>query len=823
MANQQCYSCGKPISPSADICPNCHQPLVLHANYRIVQILGQGGFGVVYEAIDTRFNRRCAIKAIVSPSHAQQRQVQAEAMILAQHAQRLHFIPDVYDIWSDKGQTFIVMEYIDGQTLDMLAPCSPIEVEQFLRTMLDYLVRMHAAGIVHRDIKPSNIKRTSDGRYVLLDFGIAKQGAATLSAAKALSKGYAPPEQLKGEPTDARSDLFSLAATAYYLLLARPPESTEVRLATGASPQPPSQMVANVSPALETTLLWMLKLDPKNRPSDAKAALMLMDSLATPTVTVSTPASGISFKRFSRYSKVILSVFAVITIGFIAVMVAGRSDSHSPIPISTADLQPSLSPTTVQAIPASTSTNIVSLCGESGRILDPDATRFLRNQGVSAFTVANTQGAVLNDHVRTVLIDPRGLWIGYFATAQNPSNGLGYYDKKSWANCNRPEGTAGKNINSIAVDRMGRVWVALERAGVAVFDRNEWITYTMNDGLPSNDVFEITVDRDNNIWVGTWEGVAKFSGKVWNVPYSIQNNTLYDNHVYKIVFDNSDNIWVGYINQGVSQYSKSSGKWTHYVAKPNGLGGNEIRGIVAREAKGGSPESVWFATADGGVSKFEQGTWTVYRVQDGLPSDNVRAVAIDKHDRIWAATAGGVAYFDDVKWITYTTIDTLSLAFGPNCQTCPFNDDHVWTGTANSGLTHSRIPYPDEAIDIVEVKYPKVVAPGEKFSPEIVVAPRRPYQLREDRGDFLAVTNESDIALFSIHPHIGVTGVAESGQPYRFVDKNKPVIAPQLDGHEQEKTYMITYRVWMHTRYAGPYIRITFTVRRPQATPTPSK
>jgi hypothetical protein len=119
----------------------------------------------------------------------------------------------------------------------------------------------------------------------------------------------------------------------------------------------------------------------------------------------------------------------------------------------------------------------------------------------------------------------------------------------------------------------------------------------------------------------------------------------------------------------------------------------------------------------------------------------------------------------------------------------------------------------NDAVDIISVDYPKIVAPGEKFSPRIVVIPRAPYQLREDRGDFLAVVSEDGSQLFGIHPHISVTGNVEPGQPYIFLDQNMPIVAPQLTGNDKEKTYSVKYRVWMHTRYTGPIITINFTVR----------
>src|SRR4051812_33096028 len=118
MAAEHCYYCNAPVRPTARHCAACGQSLLLQGRYRPVGVLGQGGFGIVYEATDTRLARRCAIKVVGSASHADQQQVAAEANILSQNASRFPFMPDIYDIWTERAQTFLVMEHIDGPTLD---------------------------------------------------------------------------------------------------------------------------------------------------------------------------------------------------------------------------------------------------------------------------------------------------------------------------------------------------------------------------------------------------------------------------------------------------------------------------------------------------------------------------------------------------------------------------------------------------------------------------------------------------------------------------------------------------------------------------------
>ncbi|GIV96473.1 MAG: hypothetical protein KatS3mg057_1130 [Herpetosiphonaceae bacterium] len=297
MAALQCYYCNHPISSSAEHCPSCNRPLLIHGRYQLVGVLGKGGFGVVFEAIDQRLNRRCAVKVISAASLNEQQQIEAEASILSKYASQFPFIPDIYDIWSEASQTYLVMEYIAGHGLDQLLikPWPVTRVEEFLRALLGHLAQLHAAGIVHRDLKPANIKRTPDGRYLLLDFGIAKQGAVTQTAAKALSLDYASPEQIQGRPTDARSDLYSLAATAYHLLTGQPPTRADARLIAGSPVYPPSQLVAGVTPALEGVLMRMLELQVERRPTSAEAAIQMLDapSLATVTLPAISPQNNL--------------------------------------------------------------------------------------------------------------------------------------------------------------------------------------------------------------------------------------------------------------------------------------------------------------------------------------------------------------------------------------------------------------------------------------------------------------------------------------------------------------------------------------------------
>ena len=292
-----CYhaDCTAQLAPDDLRCPRCGRPVfMLHQHYQVLRDLGRGGFGLVYEAVDRREQRRCAIKTIERTS-LDEMQVRREVDLLVEQAGQLHFIPAVYEHWREGGRYYIAMEYISGQTLDQITPkpWRPAEVEHFLRIMLDNLGQMHDAEIVHRDIKPVNIKRTDEGRYVLLDFGIAKRGIDT-SSIKAMTLDFAPAEQMQRDRrTDQRSDLYSLAVTTYLLLTSKLPATALDRQA-GKQLVPPSQLVSEISSQLERVIMHMLALEPEDRPDDASAALAELDEpvlpgMATEQATITVP------------------------------------------------------------------------------------------------------------------------------------------------------------------------------------------------------------------------------------------------------------------------------------------------------------------------------------------------------------------------------------------------------------------------------------------------------------------------------------------------------------------------------------------------------
>ncbi|KAF0106837.1 MAG: putative protein kinase [Anaerolineaceae bacterium] len=205
---------------------------LLHKRYRIVEILGQGGMGSVYRAVDENLGVEVAVKDNLFTTEEYARQFRLEAVILA--SLRHTNLPRVTDhfVIGEQGQ-YLIMDYIEGEDLRqrMERQGTITEEEAILigAAMCDALQYLHTRKppIVHRDLKPGNVKITPEGHVYLVDFGLAKLvrgNQATTTGARAMTPGYSPPEQYGTARTDPRSDIYSLGATLYAALTGVIPE-----------------------------------------------------------------------------------------------------------------------------------------------------------------------------------------------------------------------------------------------------------------------------------------------------------------------------------------------------------------------------------------------------------------------------------------------------------------------------------------------------------------------------------------------------------------------------------------------------------------------
>jgi serine/threonine protein kinase/Tfp pilus assembly protein PilF len=346
------------------------------AHYRIIKKLGAGGMGEVYLALDTKLDRKVAIKVIRSDSLAEEH-LKKRLVREAQAAAKLDHpnICAIYDVNEAGSFTFIVMQYIEGETLAENMYREPLSLSTALaiaEQAAEGLAEAHAHGIVHRDIKPQNMMLTQRGQLKILDFGLAKQilsadsvdneaPTATLLSTPGHVIGtmpYMSPEQVQGEPLAPSSDIFSLGVMLYEMLAGKHPFKdksaavTMSRILLG-EPLPTEQFKTQVSPELQTLLSKMLRKDKATRYQSVEDFLTDLRQLRSPHATNNTQAGTPPHKNLrgriltkSTITKAALAacalalILAVIAIG--SWFLTEHSESLAILPFTYASSDPQL-------------------------------------------------------------------------------------------------------------------------------------------------------------------------------------------------------------------------------------------------------------------------------------------------------------------------------------------------------------------------------------------------------------------------------------------------------------------------------------------------
>ncbi|MFJ8941381.1 Stk1 family PASTA domain-containing Ser/Thr kinase [Streptomyces sp. NPDC102365] len=287
------------------------EPRRLGGRYELGHVLGRGGMAEVHLAHDTRLGRTVAVKTLRADL-ARDPSFQARFRREAQSAASLNHpaIVAVYDTGEDYIEgisiPYIVMEYVDGSTLrELLHSGRKLLPERTLEMTIGILQALeysHRAGIVHRDIKPANVMLTRNGQVKVMDFGIARamgdsgmtmtQTAAVIGTAQYLS-----PEQAKGEPVDARSDLYSAGCLLYELLTVRPPFIGDSPVAVAyqhvrEEPQPPSVFDPEITPEMDAIVLKALTKDPDYRYQSADEMRLDIEACLDGQPVAATAAMG---------------------------------------------------------------------------------------------------------------------------------------------------------------------------------------------------------------------------------------------------------------------------------------------------------------------------------------------------------------------------------------------------------------------------------------------------------------------------------------------------------------------------------------------------
>jgi serine/threonine-protein kinase len=253
--------------------------------YQIRRTLGRGAMGIVYEGFDPVIERRVAIKTVALDAAADPETAEALERFKreAQAAGRLTHpnIVGVYDYGETENLAYIVMEFVEGETLKALLDRGErfalADTASLMRALLDGLAYSHAQGVIHRDIKPANVMVTPEKRVKLADFGIARIESSSLTQAGTMigTPAYMSPEQFMGQPVDARTDIYSTGVLLYQLLTGEKPFEGSVtsimHKVLNTEPPRPSALAVAATPALDAVVARAMAKRPDDRYATAAA------------------------------------------------------------------------------------------------------------------------------------------------------------------------------------------------------------------------------------------------------------------------------------------------------------------------------------------------------------------------------------------------------------------------------------------------------------------------------------------------------------------------------------------------------------------------
>lgn len=380
------------------------QPDTSIGPYRVVRSLGQGGMGEVALAYDSRLKRQVALKSVLSHSSEGRSRLVREARAIA--ALTHPAIAGIHDILEYGDRSYIVMEYVEGETLWQRLTRGAVgfhDAADYCAQLCEGLAAAHDRGIVHRDLKPTNIMVTAGGRIKILDFGLARREATAAtpndttttvdsldSARLAGTVGYIAPEQVLGHAGNARSDLFSLGVVMFEMFTGRrpfpQPDMLDYALAVTSMDAPPASTVnASLAPSVSDVIAKALRRNPEERYESARALAIAMETAnrGAATITVDVPARAGPRRRWSLAS---IAAFTLLMGAIVAMLTLPALPWRMPI------LQSDTAPTVLAVLPASATDVDPTLQAVAAGMTTMLTANLARVQGLNAVPAAAVPG-----------------------------------------------------------------------------------------------------------------------------------------------------------------------------------------------------------------------------------------------------------------------------------------------------------------------------------------------------------------------------------------------------------------------------------------------
>lgn len=598
--------------------------------YQLVEQLGLGGMATVYKAYHPAMDRYVALKVL--PQHMAgdpnfRARFQREARTIARLEHR--YILPVHDTGEQDGIHYLVMRYTESGTLSNLISSGMLSMEQAVKIIAqvaEALAYAHRQGVIHRDIKPANVLISREGDAMLSDFGIARivEGTMQLTGEGMLigTPFYMAPEQVQGQPSDARTDIYALGVVLYEVLTGRRPYEAETPLAVALmhlhNPLPPPRQVKPDLPeVLERVILRAMAKNPDDRfqsagemaeelhawEQSARTGQLPNQHVATPPTPPPTPVPARAAARSAAATVVLrnrpawlwplVGIGGVLLVGAVILAIV-LSNQGRPV----AEDQPPPSEPGIGSPPAGEP----ATAREHLRLLS--STAFANGMDVNGETVwVATPGGLVR-------------WVDDESRIFTSVDGLPF-----------------TTIRALLVVPDGTLWLAGEQAVAHVSVGDDELgsvsTYTVDEGLGLNYVRAFLRDNDGAILAGGYlsEGLVRFNGTTWE-PFPLPLDTLSD------------------LNSDIQDLAR-------------GLDG-----------------ALYIAVAEG-LLRWDGQTITRYTEEQGLPAGGITTVLADTKSNVWA-TAGdnGLLRLNatEGRWERVATIDP-NLAIWSISE---LNDGRLW-------------------------------------------------------------------------------------------------------------------------------------------------
>lgn len=280
--------------------------IIIEKKYQLIETVGKGGMGAVYLARDLKLNTYWAVKVMKKGKDSGDLLAEPNILKVLQHP----MLPRITDISESDKYFFIVMDFVDGRTLESIASDigrikeeTVIEWTKQICNALDYLHNLKPNPIIYRDMKPENVMLTRDGTIKIIDFGIAREFKRNASEDTNYlgTRGYAAPEQyrISNSQTDARTDIYGLGVTMYRLLTGKTPDEPPYEI------KPVRKLNSKLSEGIEFIVMKCTALDPNLRYKNVRELLRDLDNVKN---------IGSKFERENniRRVKIILTIIAMI-------------------------------------------------------------------------------------------------------------------------------------------------------------------------------------------------------------------------------------------------------------------------------------------------------------------------------------------------------------------------------------------------------------------------------------------------------------------------------------------------------------------------------